>query len=77
MHLRTTETLMISAAIFGAAALAAYFLATRRSSGVSFMPVRDAGPKSMQDPPRRWDKVDEAIDESFPASDPPAANRFD
>lgn len=35
-------------------------------------PVRPAGPESMRDPPRRWDKVDEAVDESFPASDPPA-----
>jgi hypothetical protein len=35
-------------------------------------PVRPAGPESMRDPPRRWDEVDEAGDESFPASDPPA-----
>lgn len=35
-------------------------------------PVRPAGPESMRDPPKRWDKVDEAVDESFPASDPPA-----
>lgn len=34
-------------------------------------PVRPAGPESMRDPPRRWDKVDQADDESFPASDPP------
>ena len=33
---------------------------------------RPAGPDSMRDPPRSWDKVDEASDESFPASDPPA-----
>lgn len=35
-------------------------------------PVRQAGPEEMRDPPREWDKVDEAADESFPASDPPA-----
>ncbi|WP_285713848.1 hypothetical protein [Erythrobacter oryzae] len=36
-------------------------------------PVRDAGPEAMRDPPRGdWNKVDEASDQSFPASDPPA-----
>jgi hypothetical protein len=34
--------------------------------------VRPAGPDSMRDPPQEWDKVDEAADQSFPASDPPA-----
>ncbi len=35
--------------------------------------VRDAGPEAMQHKPRRkWDKIDEASDESFPASDPPS-----
>ncbi|MBE3637627.1 hypothetical protein ICN82_05330 [Mangrovicoccus sp. HB182678] len=34
--------------------------------------VRDAGPGQMTDPPKAWDEVDEALDESFPASDPPA-----
>jgi hypothetical protein len=33
--------------------------------------VRDAGPQNMQAPPNRWDSVDQTIDESFPASDPP------
>jgi hypothetical protein len=31
----------------------------------------------MRDKPRKWEKTDEAVDESFPASDPPAHNRFD
>jgi hypothetical protein len=35
------------------------------------VPVRDAGPQSMHDAPAYWDKVDQASDESFPASDPP------
>jgi hypothetical protein len=34
--------------------------------------VRPAGRKTMRNPPRDWDRVDEASDESFPASDPPA-----
>ena len=34
--------------------------------------IRTAGRREMAHPPRSWDKVDEAADESFPASDPPA-----
>lgn len=34
--------------------------------------VRPAGTETMRDPPREWTEVDEASDESFPASDPPA-----
>lgn len=34
--------------------------------------VRDAGPAEVRDPPAQWSRVDEASDESFPASDPPA-----
>ena len=36
--------------------------------------ARQAGPDAMRDPPREWSKVDEASDESFPASDPPAVS---
>lgn len=39
--------------------------------------VRPSGPEAMKDKPADWDQLDEAADESFPASDPPAANRFD
>jgi hypothetical protein len=35
-------------------------------------PVRDAGPEAMKNPPKKWDDTDQASDESFPASDPPA-----
>ena len=34
--------------------------------------VRPAGRGAMRDPPADWDKVDEAGDESYPASDPPS-----
>lgn len=35
--------------------------------------VRSAGPDAMRDDTARdWDKADQASDESFPASDPPA-----
>lgn len=37
-----------------------------------FSQVRNAGPEAMRSDPPRWDRVDEASDESFPASDPPA-----
>jgi len=36
------------------------------------MPVRDAGPENIENPPKEWDRVDQAVDESFPASDPPS-----
>lgn len=34
--------------------------------------VRDAGEDAQADKPKEWDKQDEVVDESFPASDPPA-----
>jgi hypothetical protein len=37
--------------------------------------VRPAGPEAMHEPPDRWDEVDQAADESFPSSDPPAFSR--
>ena len=36
--------------------------------------IRPAGPDAMRDPPKEWTDVDEASDESFPASDPPNLN---
>jgi hypothetical protein len=54
-----------------AAGVSGYLLAKRRHAPPP-MPVRDAGPAAMENPPRSWDEVDEASDQSFPASDPPA-----
>ena len=39
--------------------------------------ARSAGPEAMRDPPQEWTRVDEASDESFPASDPPAVKHVD
>lgn len=36
--------------------------------------ARSAGPEAMRDPPKEWENVDQAVDESFPASDPPAVS---
>lgn len=38
----------------------------------NFDQTRSAGPAGMRDAPDSWDKVDQAADESFPASDPPS-----
>lgn len=38
--------------------------------------VRNAGQESMASEGGDWDRLDEASDESFPASDPPSSNRF-
>ena len=38
----------------------------------NFTKVRNAGPDGMRSDPPEWDKIDQAADESFPASDPPA-----
>lgn len=45
--------------------------AFKKRQNSSKTPVRSAGPEAMRDPPKDWDKVDQAADESFPASDPP------
>lgn len=46
----------------------------RRRTGTKspYEPVRNAGPEEMTMKPETWSVADEASDESFPASDPPA-----
>lgn len=74
--------------ILVAAGVGAYLLARRQQSGPASAPaafapdqprngpnpVRDAGPGAMRDGQEEtWSAVDEASDQSFPASDPPAS----
>lgn len=42
------------------------------ASGSDAGTVRNAGPQGMRSDPPQWDKIDQASDESFPASDPPS-----
>jgi len=45
----------------------------RETEPENFDQTRSAGPDAMRDDVRRpWEPVDQALDESFPASDPPA-----
>ena len=43
-------------------------------AGQSGAAARSAGPEAMRDPPAEWERTDQASDESFPASDPPAVS---
>jgi hypothetical protein len=46
--------------------------ASGETSGPNFAKIRNAGPEGMRGDPPEWDKIDQASDESFPASDPPS-----
>ena len=47
--------------------------AAGQEPGTNFSKVRDAGPAAMADGSKaEWTREDQASDESFPASDPPA-----
>jgi hypothetical protein len=72
MRIRTMALLGGGAALAHALWREAAGRRTRLAGAAPTPPVRDAGPEAMRDPPRRWDAVDDASDQSFPASDPPA-----
>lgn len=46
--------------------------AADQSEGDNFAQVRDAGQDAMRDKSSKWTETDQELDESFPASDPPA-----
>lgn len=80
--LRLLAGLVVATAAIAGAALLRRRLAARGRHAAAFAPgetdrenfdqTRSAGPAGMRDSVRRkWDKVDQALDESFPASDPP------
>lgn len=61
---------MVRFLLYATIGLVAY-RAWKRSRPEPWQHVRVAGPSQMRNPPRNWDMVDETVDESFPASDPP------
>ncbi len=65
---------LIKMAAAGAVGYALYKYANKDKQDAAYAdgPVRDAGPENMKTKPKTWSKTDEAIDESFPASDPPS-----
>jgi hypothetical protein len=80
MRWNRNHTIIAAAGAAVAAAGAAFFAFGRRvRDGVALDEhesgaARSAGPEAMRDPPEEWETVDQASDESFPASDPPPVN---
>jgi hypothetical protein len=66
-----TRTVMITGIAIASIAALAMLARRRDQESPAFRHVRPAGPDAMRDQPQQWDIVDEQIDESFPASDPP------
>jgi hypothetical protein len=69
-QIRTGYMLGVSAALLAGGILARMYGRPRRSRFM-FAHIRDAGCANMEFAPEDWDRVDEASDQSFPASDPP------
>lgn len=78
--------MLMKLAFAGLAGFAIYKIATasKGTEPAAFAPgeatggpveVRTAGPEGMRSDPPQWDRTDQASDESFPASDPPAIPR--
>jgi hypothetical protein len=72
MRMSKSEIIVsVLAAVGVAALLSRWFKGPAAVQSAPPPKVRSAGPEAMQSPPRRWDEHDQALDESFPASDPP------
>ena len=69
--MRNSDILIAGGALMMVAGLVAKALSDRDVDRHGDRYVRPAGTREMRAPPRQWDRVDEALDESFPASDPP------
>ena len=68
---RTTGAMLgVSAALLAGGILARMYAKPRRPR-FTYARIRDAGCANMEYAPEDWDRVDEASDASFPASDPP------
>jgi hypothetical protein len=63
--------LSVSAALIAGGIFARMYAKPRRRTRFVFANIRDAGCANMEYAPEDWDRVDEASDASFPASDPP------
>lgn len=69
--MRNCDILMAGGALMMVAGLIGKAMSRSGDDDGDYRYVRSAGTREMSAPPRRWDRVDEAVDESFPASDPP------
>ena len=69
--MRNCDLLIAGGALMMVAGLVAKAVAESDDHENDHRYVRPAGRKEMSAPPRHWDRVDETVDESFPASDPP------